>query len=34
MEPQYVMHTMTANVNGDKLTLDAPIFNARRSRWT
>ena len=24
---QYVMHTMTANVKGDQLILDAPIFN-------
>lgn len=27
LEPQYVMHTMSANVDGDRLTLDAPIFN-------
>ena len=27
LEPEYVMHTMSANVVGDTLTLDAPIFN-------
>jgi carotenoid cleavage dioxygenase-like enzyme len=27
IEPQYVMHTMSANHDGDVLTLDAPIFN-------
>ncbi|KAA9160513.1 carotenoid oxygenase family protein [Amycolatopsis acidicola] len=26
-DPQYVMHTMSANVEGGRLTLDAPIFN-------
>jgi carotenoid cleavage dioxygenase len=26
IEPQYVMHTLSANVDGDILTLDAPIF--------
>jgi len=27
LEPQYVMHTMAANVDGSKLILDAPIFD-------
>jgi carotenoid cleavage dioxygenase len=27
IEPQYVMHTMSANIVGNQLTLDAPIFN-------
>jgi carotenoid cleavage dioxygenase-like enzyme len=27
IEPEYIMHTMSANVTGDVLTLDAPIFN-------
>lgn len=27
VDPQYVMHTMSANIVGDTLTLDAPIFN-------
>ncbi|GAA4491474.1 carotenoid oxygenase family protein [Rhodococcus olei] len=27
IDPQYVMHTMSANIEGDVLTLDAPIFN-------
>lgn len=27
LDPQYVCHTMAANVDGDTLTLDAPIFN-------
>lgn len=27
LEPQYIMHTMSANVVGNKLTLDGPIFN-------
>jgi carotenoid cleavage dioxygenase-like enzyme len=27
IEPEYVMHTMSANVHGNTLTLDAPIFN-------
>lgn len=27
LPPQYVMHTMSANVEGGKLTLDGPIFN-------
>ncbi|WP_067671575.1 carotenoid oxygenase family protein [Nocardia miyunensis] len=27
LEPQYIMHTMSANVEGNKLTLDGPIFN-------
>lgn len=27
LEPQYIMHTMSANVEGDVLTLDGPIFN-------
>ncbi|GAF43027.1 carotenoid oxygenase family protein [Rhodococcus wratislaviensis] len=27
IEPQYVMHTMSANLDNDVLTLDAPIFN-------
>jgi carotenoid cleavage dioxygenase len=27
LEPAYVMHTMSANVEGNKLILDAPIFN-------
>ncbi|MDH6291289.1 carotenoid oxygenase family protein [Rhodococcus opacus] len=27
LEPQYVMHTMSANSMGNILTLDAPIFN-------
>jgi carotenoid cleavage dioxygenase-like enzyme len=26
IEPQYVMHTLAANVDGDTLALDAPIF--------
>ncbi|MEV6985928.1 carotenoid oxygenase family protein [Sphaerisporangium sp. NPDC051017] len=27
IEAQYIMHTMSANVTGDRLTLDGPIFN-------
>ncbi|MEV0692586.1 carotenoid oxygenase family protein [Streptomyces sp. NPDC050388] len=27
LPPQYVMHTMSANVENGKLTLDAPVFN-------
>ena len=27
MEPEYIMHTLSANVVGDTLTLDAPIFD-------
>lgn len=27
LPPQYVMHTMSANVEGGKLILDAPVFN-------
>jgi carotenoid cleavage dioxygenase len=27
IEPEYVMHTLSANVENGKLTLDAPIFN-------
>ncbi|MDI9953290.1 carotenoid oxygenase family protein [Rhodococcus sp. IEGM 1305] len=27
VEPQYVMHTMSGNMTGSRLTLDAPIFN-------
>jgi carotenoid cleavage dioxygenase-like enzyme len=27
LEPQYIMHTMSANVVGDQLLLDGPIFN-------
>lgn len=27
IEPEYVMHTLSANVDGDVLTLDAPIFD-------
>jgi carotenoid cleavage dioxygenase-like enzyme len=27
LEPQYVMHTLSANLIGDVLTLDGPIFN-------
>jgi carotenoid cleavage dioxygenase-like enzyme len=27
LEPQYIMHTLSANVDGDTLTLDGPIFN-------
>jgi carotenoid cleavage dioxygenase-like enzyme len=27
IEPEYVMHTMSANIDGNLLTLDAPIFN-------
>ncbi|MDJ0015486.1 carotenoid oxygenase family protein [Rhodococcus erythropolis] len=27
LPPQYVMHTLSANVDGDILTLDAPIFD-------
>jgi len=27
LEPQYVMHTMAANTDGNKITLDGPIFD-------
>ncbi|MCZ4586315.1 MULTISPECIES: carotenoid oxygenase family protein [Rhodococcus] len=27
IEPQYIMHTLSANVSGNILTLDGPIFN-------
>ena len=27
LEPQYMLHTMSANVVGNTLTLDGPIFN-------
>jgi carotenoid cleavage dioxygenase-like enzyme len=27
IEPQYIMHTMSANVDGDRLVLDGPIFD-------